>query len=401
MKNIVVFILLLPVQFIFGQNKLEMYKQEALENNLKLRSLFYDYQAALQKVPQVGALPDPQLAFGYFTSAPETKLGPQQAKISLSQMFPWFGTLGLKEDIATAQAKMKFEKFNHYKNEIIFQVEQMWYKLCEIKTKIKLTDDNIAILNTFEELAFKKYETAKIQMVDILRIKIIRDDVEEQIQSLRDNMRVLRIKFNRVLNRHISENIFLSEDFYKGALVDSIKELEDNPRVKMSNYELLAYKKKELLANKNGYPAMGIALDYIFVGKNTMPGGGRDIIMPMLSVSIPFFSSKYSAQRQEAVLKQKMVSENLNDLKQDILAQYEQAKIKIANALNKINLYERQLKKSNQALELLLQSYVTSSEDFEEVLKMQQRILQYQIANARAKREVMVQGARVKFLKGI
>ncbi len=401
MRSTVVFMLLLPFQFICAQNKLDLYKQMALENNLKLKVLFYDYQSALQRVQQVGALPDPQLAFGYFISAPETKLGPQQTKISLLQMFPWFGTLSLKEDVATIQAKIKFEKFNHYKNEITFQVEQAWYKLCEIEIKIKLTSDNIQILNTFEKLAFKKYETAKIQMVDILRIKMMKDDIEEKIHSLRDAMEIAKIKFNRLLNRSIDMDVLLSEHFYDHALVGKIDNFEDNPSVKMSKHQLEVQQKMEHLADKNHYPAMGVKLDYIFVGENTMPDGGRDIIMPMLSVSIPFFSSKYSAQKQEAIMMQQMASKNLENVAQDIRSQYKEVQIKIANAVNKINLYQKQLKKSNQALKLLLQSYITSSKDFEEVLKMQQRILQYQMDDAKAKREVMVQKSKIKFLKGI
>merc|ERR1711974_383443 len=47
----------------------------------------------MQKVAQVNNLPDPTFSFGYFISPVETRVGPQRAKVGLTQMFPWFGTL--------------------------------------------------------------------------------------------------------------------------------------------------------------------------------------------------------------------------------------------------------------------------------------------------------------------
>ena len=52
---------------------------------------YFEYQAALQKVPQVGGLPDPELNLGVFLSPMELVEGKQVADIRLMQMFPWFG----------------------------------------------------------------------------------------------------------------------------------------------------------------------------------------------------------------------------------------------------------------------------------------------------------------------
>ena len=76
-----------------AQDVIDRYLVLAAENNPGLRSRFNAYMAALETVPQAGALPDPQLAFAYFIRPVETRLGPQEFRISASQMFPWFGTL--------------------------------------------------------------------------------------------------------------------------------------------------------------------------------------------------------------------------------------------------------------------------------------------------------------------
>ena len=104
-------ILIVILVFITGsataQNNLNKYLETAAQNNPGLKAKFNEYLASLEVIPQVGVLPDPQLAFGYFIQPVETKVGPQRAKISVTQMFPWFGTLDAKEDVAIQKSKAK------------------------------------------------------------------------------------------------------------------------------------------------------------------------------------------------------------------------------------------------------------------------------------------------------
>ena len=92
--------LVLSTFLVSAQEDLNNYLKTAAENNPGLKALFNEYMAALEVAPQVKALPDPQVAFGYFIQPVETRVGPQQFKISASQMFPWFGTLKAKENAA-------------------------------------------------------------------------------------------------------------------------------------------------------------------------------------------------------------------------------------------------------------------------------------------------------------
>ena len=68
---------------IFAQGQLDSYLTEAAQNNPGIKAKFNEYLASLEKVPQIGALPDPQVTFGYFIQPVETRVGPQRAKISL------------------------------------------------------------------------------------------------------------------------------------------------------------------------------------------------------------------------------------------------------------------------------------------------------------------------------
>ena len=81
-RYILLYCLFLSGIYSNAQEILDRYLVEAAENNPGLKAQFSEYMAALERVPQVGALPDPTIAFGYFIQPIETRLGPQQAKIS-------------------------------------------------------------------------------------------------------------------------------------------------------------------------------------------------------------------------------------------------------------------------------------------------------------------------------
>jgi len=111
MKNIIITLIILFSGLGLYAQTLEDYFKIAAENNPGLLSQYKDFEAALQKVPQVSTLPDPSFSFGYFVSPVETRVGPQQARFSLTQMIPWFGTLKAQGDAATLMAEANISLF--------------------------------------------------------------------------------------------------------------------------------------------------------------------------------------------------------------------------------------------------------------------------------------------------
>lgn len=189
---IVMFIMLLFSLSIMAQGEIDEYLEIAAENNQGLHAKFNEYLAALEKVPQAGALPDPVVAFGYFVQPVETRVGPQQARFSATQMFPWFGTLGAKEDVAGEMAKAKFEIFEEAKSRLFYDVKSTWYKLYFVNQAITITRDNIEILNTFQRLALIKIETGTASAVDELRVEMEILELENQLLFLLDKLSTTR-----------------------------------------------------------------------------------------------------------------------------------------------------------------------------------------------------------------
>ncbi|MCK7539767.1 MAG: hypothetical protein MZV63_57095 [Marinilabiliales bacterium] len=86
-------------------DSLIIYLETAAANNPAVQQKLLEYQAALQKVPQAGSIPDPELSAGYFLKPMELVSGNQVADLRLMQMFPWFGTLKNAKDEMSLMAR--------------------------------------------------------------------------------------------------------------------------------------------------------------------------------------------------------------------------------------------------------------------------------------------------------
>ena len=139
------------------------YLEIAAKNNPTVLQRYSEYQASLQKIPQVGSLPDPELSAGIFLSPMELVNGNQVADLRLMQMFPWFGVLRYGKDEMSLMAKAKFEFFRDAKLQVYYDVQRTWYEIYKIQKDISISEKNIDILKLIERLALVRFKSASIE----------------------------------------------------------------------------------------------------------------------------------------------------------------------------------------------------------------------------------------------
>jgi outer membrane protein TolC len=369
---------------------LDDYFKIAAENNPGLQAMHKEYEAALQKVPQVSTLPDPTFSLGYFISPVETRVGPQQAKFSLTQMFPWFGTLKAQGNVAALMAEAKFQNFIDARNRLYFQVASAYYPLYELKDFVRIEQENISILESYKTIATQKFKNGTGTMVDVLRVDIMLKDAQTNLTILRDKEKPLLTTFNKLLNRPENELVQISETLNAEIIADSYRKdslIAANPKLKALDLKLQASQAAEIVAQKQGLPKLGIGLDYVLVGERTdisMPDNGKNVLMPMVSISIPIFRAKYNASVKESQLMQESYTLQKQEVTNTLFSEYEMVLFQVQQQLQLISLYQQQIQTSQQSLNLLFTSYGNSGKEFEEALRMQQQLLKYQKMSATA-----------------
>ncbi len=403
-------ILILAIFVGLGHNitaqSLKSYFATAAENNPGLQAKYKDFEAALERVPQVSSLDDPTFSFGYFVSPVETRLGPQKAKFSLTQMFPWFGTLQAKEDAAALAAEAKFQEFVDARNQLYYRVAAAYYPIYKLNKWKQIEKKNIEILKSYKNISTRNFENDKGSMVDVLRVDIMLKDASTNLDILNKEEKPLVTTFNKLLNRPADEEVTIDLVTRKDSLLvhqnkDSL--MAQHPVLKKLELMRQSGEAAETAARKNGYPKLGIGLDYVAVGQRTdmqVENSGQDVIMPMISVSIPIFRKKYNSAVKEAQLNQESLAFQKEEFSNNLVSKYEEVWFDINKQNQLIDLYNDQIKTTRQTLKLLTTAYANSGKEFEEVLRMQQELLMYEKKKAAAISQYKTSVARLEYVMG-
>jgi outer membrane protein TolC len=397
------------------------YLEAAAKNNPAVQQKFTEYQAALQKVPQVGSLSDPELSLGLFLKPMELVNGKQVADIRLMQMLPWFGVLRYAKDEMSMMANAKFEFFRDAKLQVYYDVQRTWYELFKIRKNISITDKNIEILQVIERLALVKYKSAPpgdagaasggsgmssvamqeksaggssggSGLADLYRIMIEAGDLENNLASLKNQEQSLTALFNSYLSRPPLTPVFtdsiLSADSPGLPLIsDSDTILSENPMLAMLEYEEKAYDARKNMVTRMGYPMVGLGLNYSLIRQNEIsvsPMNGTDMLMPMVSVTLPIYRKKYNAMKSEADLLRRAASQSYQATSNTLQADYYKALQVYDDAKRRMTLYEKQYQLASKSLDLVMKSFSASKSDLTDVLRVQQQTLDYELRQVEA-----------------
>ncbi|HLR31518.1 MAG TPA: TolC family protein [Fodinibius sp.] len=394
----------LAQQSTSANTQLNRYLQQAAQNNTELKAQFNEYLAALQQVPQVTTLPDPEAAFGYFIQSTETRVGPQQARLSLTQMFPWFGTLDARGDAATQIARAKFAVFQEMRNHLFFKVKKTWYELYHIGQSIGITRENINILETFESLVTSRYETAQASQVDILRVQIEKEDLKVRAAELEDSKGALLQRLAELVNRPEQVQADIPDTLAAQGLPLPMPELkqmtlQQNPRLLKLDFKAASARSSIRVAQKEGLPKFALGGDYIFTGKRdiALANNGKDAIMARVGIQIPLYRKKYRAREKQVQLQLKAVQNRQEATQNQLLTTFEETLRDFYDARRRVSLYKDiQIQRTRQALNILIEEYTTSATDFEELLRLQRKLLEFQLAREEA---IVDQNTAVAFME--
>ncbi len=374
------------------------------KNNPTVLQKYAEYLAALQKVPQVGSLPDPELSTGIFLSPMELVSGKQVADIRLMQMFPWFGVLKNAKDEMGLMAKAKFELFRDAKFQVFYDVQRAWYDLNRIKQNIRISEKNIALLNTIERLAVVRFKAGSNQpsssmpgnalgassgssgLTDVYRIQIEIGDLENNIELLKSQSQTITAQLNSYLNRPSKAEVSLPDTLIANsfqpllmAISDSIQ--SNNPMLGMLKYEQKSLDARKQMVTRMGYPMVGIGLNYSLINKSDMSASamnGKDMIMPMVTVTLPIYRKKYKAMQAEADLLKSAASHNYQATSNSLQTDYYQAMQLYLDAQRRFKLYKEQYQLASKSLKIMFKSFGSAQTDLTGILRVRQQTLEYE-----------------------
>ncbi len=391
---------------LFGWNAnaqlLENYIQQATENSPQVEAIELQYEVAKEKVNAANTLPNTEIGAGYFMSEPETRTGAQKAKISVRQMMPWFGTITARENYSSSLADAAYVDIVIAKRQLAMQVTQTYYKLYALKTKQEILQQNLELLNTYEDLALNAVEVDKASSVDVLKLQIRQNEIGEQRELLMGDELAMESKFNNLL--HQEEQPIMVEDSITIPAEEPMLTLEDlelHPELEKYDQLFLSIKKSTALNQAEALPSVGIGLDYIAVEERpnmNFNGNGKDIFMPMLSVSIPIFNNKYKSVERQLDIQQNELKAQKENRKNELDSRLKEALQQRISARISYQTQQKNIEQAKDAEEILLKHYETAQLDFQDVLDIQELQLKFQLKQVEAIKNYYLQTAIINYL---
>jgi outer membrane protein TolC len=148
---------------------------------------------------------------------------------------------------------------------------------------------------------------------------------------------------------------------------------------------MLRLEEKSLAARKEmvtrmSYPMVGLGLNYSLISKNPMSASemnGGDMIMPMVTVTLPVYRKKYKAMQAEADLMKTASVQGIQATSNALQTDYFAAVQEYKDAQRRIALYEGQFNLATQSLNILLKSFSASGAGLTDLLRVRQQTLEY------------------------
>ena len=393
---VLIITLTLLMRFASAEEPLWDYMETAAQNNPGLMAAYQDYLAALQQIPQVGALPDPKLMFSYFIEPVQTRVGPQEARVSLDQMFPWFGVLSAREQQAAEKAKAQFESFLDKKTRLYYNVQSGYYHLYFINKSIQIIEQNITLNESIQNIARIRVAAGKTSAADEYRTRMVINELKQQRAWLSDEYELASVSFRTLLNLSEPENIILPDSIWytqysvdKKTLLDSV--FRKNPSLRGLDHTIASFNWQEKEARRSGLPNITLGIDYIFTGNvesmgDIPQGSGQDaIVFPRIGVSLPLFRGKYNAKVDESIARRQSAEYQKQDQINRMSEQTEEAYIRFIDSERRFSLYKNQLVLAEKTVRILQTEYSTDKVRLEELLRAEQQLLDYQLNLERAK----------------
>jgi outer membrane protein TolC len=372
---------------------LQNYLSLALANNPQLKAFEQRYEAAMQRIPQAAALPDPMLQVTSFVESVQTRTGPQENVLMLSQKIPWFGKLSSREDVASAEAEALWFAYQNQQLMLARRVSLAFYEYAYIKDAIRLTRENLKLLQGLEPIVEEKVRTGA-DLNSLLRLKVEIGRVDDKAQTL-EQKRVAQSARLAELLALPPDTILPFPAWAEPEIVtpdgpSTARAIEANhPELKMLERKIQSAAARREIARLESYPDVTLGINYIQVGEpevNPMtPDAGRDAWGVTVAVNLPIWFGKYNAARAEALAAQRANenerSNRFNQLRAELSASF--ALLKDAN--RQLTLYgDELLGLAEQAVENSRSAYESGRTGILEVIDSERSLLELQLLYRRA-----------------
>jgi outer membrane protein TolC len=389
---------------------LASYLEQALQANDDLRAAQAEFRAGTERVRQAGVLPDPKLSVQYYLQPVETRTGPQNGAIGISQAIPWFGKLSLLRELSDREAAIAGIRLAAVELDVARQVKEAYIEYGYLGRSKQTVSDNIELLRYLEGVARSQYAGGKSTYFDVLKIQIELARSEEKEKAIVDQAGPLRIHINSLLGSEPERARAIPTTLPQVVLDRGEDEiisvaLENAPILREAQERIARARIGKELAEKDFYPDFTFSLKTIFTGSaefGDSPDSGDDPVIAGLTMNLPVFRDR----RHGKVAEKEALISSANSFRRqqvrNLATDIERSLYAYRKAQRRVALYQDDLlPKVNQQLEVAINGFQSGQLTILEVIDAEQNLLNFQLAENRAVADRALAVARLEASVGL
>jgi outer membrane protein, heavy metal efflux system len=386
----------------------------AMQHSPALEVAFHRWRAAAERIPQAKSLPDPQIGFAPVLDQVDRSSEYMGERYSISQVFPWFGKLSLRGDIAGENAQAEAQRFEAARLELVDRVTRSWFEYAWLHEAAATARENRNLLIRLESVARSLFRTGMVGQTDVNRAQVELGRLDDQVRSLEDMLGTAAAELNAALGRPAHARLPAVPPAPSRQVVTDLPERDDeawlalarqnNPGLAASRHEVARERQSIALARKEYYPDIRLGLEYARDGSARMAmmdGGGADMLMGTVSLNLPIRRARYAAGVREAQARLGAATRLVRDQENRLEAELKGALFAYRDGARRMSLYGGTLvPKARQSMATTEAAYRAGASNFSDLIDAQRVLLEFELAHERAAAERGTALARIRALVG-
>jgi len=360
---------------------------EARRANPLLQSARYRADAASERVPQAGALPDPRFSFGLVNRPIDdfgTDIMMTMNAFQLSQRFPWPGKLGYGQTESEHLARADRLDADEAEADLVARVKSVYYRLAFIDRAVRIMEATRELLRDFEQVTTARYAVGAGIQQDILQAQVAVASLSADIRVLGEQRIAMAARLNALLGRIAMDSIGALElPGIEGPLpsVDALLAIasSNRPALRAAEERVAAAQAGYQAASRQLYPDFDLLLGY----------GQRpqfdDLVTIAVGITIPLWAgSKQQPLRREKLALESVYEARQLDLYNETYARLTELRAAADRARELAVLYRTSiLPQAAAAVESALSAYRVGQVDYMTLLTNQMTLNQFEIETVR------------------
>lgn len=280
----------------------------AYESNPSIRAARKEWQGKVEQYNISTAYPDPRFMVTYFPDPIETRLGPQDWNVVISQKVPFPGTLGTKGRIIEADAGMAKLALNKTVRDVITRVVKSFHELCYIQQAKQIAVKNAGLLDQLETMGKGAYAQDRAAFIDVVKAQSQSAQLRYDVLLLKELEKTEKTRLNGLVNRQPEAFIGTLAPLPPKPMMYDIQTLyamaeKNQEMIRMADLAVKQAETRRELARYETLPDFQAGLFYAGVGDREVDidDSGRDAFGIQFGMTLPLWFGKNRSRKMAAL----------------------------------------------------------------------------------------------------